>query len=301
MKTQPMTIKCPKCGNRTSMLGDFCEHCGCHIRKTERKKPIYKKWWFWAIIVLVAICVLPFGSSDDSDTEANDKAATTYEPSNQPNNSTTNKNTDTNTEGKVESKPESETKEEKPEEVEKTIEFTIELSNGYYTSGIDFPAGKYNITAIKGNGNVSSDNMFSGGINAMMGVDNPEIYELEYKNIDLSEGVVLEISSGLTVSIHSDKASAKPLSSREQPNTETISLSNGYFVAGEDFPEGVYDVLATSGHGNVSSDNMFDGGLNEVMGAEETDFYIKLFKNATFSEGTTLKVDGVDIDLIPSK
>jgi hypothetical protein len=51
------------------------------------------------------------------------------------------------------------------------ISFSIELSSGHYTAGIDFPAGTYDIVAVSGGGNVSSSNMFSGGINAIMGVD----------------------------------------------------------------------------------------------------------------------------------
>ena len=35
--------------------------------------------------------------------------------------------------------------------------------------GIDFPAGKYDIVAVSGGGNVSSSNAFDGGINAVMG------------------------------------------------------------------------------------------------------------------------------------
>lgn len=80
MATQPLTIACPKCGERTSITEDHCEHCGCYIRNAKSKKPLHHKWWFWAIIVIVAIWILPFGSSDDSDTEADDKATNISEP-----------------------------------------------------------------------------------------------------------------------------------------------------------------------------------------------------------------------------
>ena len=45
-----------------------------------------------------------------------------------------------------------------------------------------------------------------------------------------------------------------PLKSRNQSITETVALGNGNFVAGDDFPSGIYDVIATGGTGNVSSD-----------------------------------------------
>ena len=62
---------------------------------------------------------------------------------------------------------------------------------------MDFPAGKYDIVAVSGGGNVSSSNAFSGGINAVMGTEEQnevaDMYEQEYKNIDLPEGTTLTI------------------------------------------------------------------------------------------------------------
>ncbi|MEA4987580.1 MAG: copper amine oxidase N-terminal domain-containing protein [Anaerovorax sp.] len=80
-----------------------------------------------------------------------------------------------------------------------------EFSNGNYTSGTDFSAGTYTITAVKGGGNVSSSNLLSGGINAIMGTPdkNSEIgldnfYKQEYKNISLPSGTILKID-GVTI------------------------------------------------------------------------------------------------------
>ncbi|WP_245157206.1 copper amine oxidase N-terminal domain-containing protein [Anaerovorax sp. IOR16] len=82
-----------------------------------------------------------------------------------------------------------------------------EFANGNYTSGIDFSAGTYTITAIKGGGNVSSSNLLSGGINAIMGTPdkNSEIgldnfYKQEYKNISLPSGTILKID-GVTIKL----------------------------------------------------------------------------------------------------
>lgn len=98
----------------------------------------------------------------------------------------------------LEAKPEKATKEAK-----KTInpvkkEYTF--SSGNYIAGVDFPAGRYDIIAIKGNGNVNSDNSFEGGINAIMGIDNDSIYEKEYKNITLKNKIGLHIS-GVTIKL----------------------------------------------------------------------------------------------------
>lgn len=74
----------------------------------------------------------------------------------------------------------------------KNISYTF--TSGNYYSGSDFEEGIYNIIAISGNGNVSSSNMFDGGINAIMGVDGG-IYEKEYKNIEFPKDAKLTIES----------------------------------------------------------------------------------------------------------
>ena len=172
---------------------------------------------------------------------------------------------------------------------------------------MDFPAGKYDIVAVSGGGNVSSSNAFSGGINAVMGTEEQnevaDMYEQEYKNIDLPEGVVLSIS-GVTVRLTCDDASGAPLTPRNQEITETVDLGNGNFVAGEDFPAGVYNIVAVSGGGNVSSSNLYDGGINAILGTEDQnelmDMYEQEYKNIDLPEGTTLTIDGVQVQLVPS-
>ena len=102
-------------------------------------------------------------------------------------------------------KEEKELKEEKIEEAKRLKAEKAEnekiLASGNFTSGKDFKAGTHDIIAIKGNGNVHSSNMFSGGINAMMGIRNSEFYEKEYKNIKLPEGTTLKVFNGVTIKL----------------------------------------------------------------------------------------------------
>ena len=57
------TQHCPKCGVEiTDKKCKKCPNCGVKI-----SKPIHKKWWFWAIIVIVCISLAP-GTGDDSET-----------------------------------------------------------------------------------------------------------------------------------------------------------------------------------------------------------------------------------------
>lgn len=182
------------------------------------------------------------------------------------------------------------------------ISFEIELSDGYYISGIDFPEGKYNIDIVSGNGNVSSSNMWDGGINAIMGLDDDDMYQKSYKNISLPEGEYLHVRGNICVKISSEKANPAPLKERQQEISETITLSNGYFIAGEDFPCGIYDIVAIDGDGNVvvntSDDDLI---VNSIMGiGAEDEFSTESYKNVPFDENTTIKIDRVTIELIPS-
>ncbi len=262
---------CKKCG--TEYEGKFCPNCG----KSSKKKA---KWWQVLLLVVVVVGVIgALGGNKDEDSSTPAQAAPSSSQAAAP-------------------KPASSA----------TIPFETEFSGGHYTSGIDFPSGKYDIEAIAGGGNVSSGNMYSGGINAVMGTEeknaNTDMYEQKYSNINLPEGTILSIS-GVTVKISSQKASGEPLKSREQSNTETVNLGNGNFVAGEDFSAGVYDIVAVSGGGNVSSDNMYNGGINAILGTPDKnsiiDMYEQEYKNISLPEGITLRIDGVNVDLIPSK
>ncbi len=262
--------------------------------KVKEKKPFYKRWWFIAIVALFVLSL--FSSLGD-----NDKGNASNPPESSANVSSVGSPAPTASAAPSEA-PTTPT----------TINFNAELSSGHYTAGIDFPAGKYDIEAVAGGGNVISDNAFSGGINAVLGVaeKNQEIgtdmYEQKYSNIDLPEGAKLSIS-GVTVKISSDNASGTPLQTRNQAITETIDLGNGNFVAGTDFPAGIYDIVAVSGGGNVNTDNMMNGGINAVLGVSSknqelgSDMYEQEYKNVEFPEGTTITISGVQIQLVPSK
>lgn len=265
------------------------------------------------IVLAVAVIVIFWGAYGKLAAEDTSKTSTTTASTNsttntatKPSNSTTaNKTTTSSTANKTTTTttPKTETKKE-PETAKEpeTIVFETELISGYYTVGIDIPAGRYDFTAIEGNGQVESSNKYDGGIDEWMGVDEDSEYYLKsYKNVILENDVVLEVSDGVKIKIHSDKADATPLKKRVQPNTETITLENGNYFAGEDFPAGVYDIIAVKGKGEVESDNKYDGGINAWMGADDdNEFYEKEYKNITLPEGTMVQVS-LTIDLVPSK
>lgn len=60
---------CKKCGNEVDKKAVVCTGCGCKI-----KKPIYKKWWFWAVIAIVAIAIGASGGSNETTVTNNEPA-----------------------------------------------------------------------------------------------------------------------------------------------------------------------------------------------------------------------------------
>ena len=53
-------ISCKSCGHEIAKNAKICPQCGA-----KNKKPIFKKWWFWAILVLLIIGSI--GSDNDAD------------------------------------------------------------------------------------------------------------------------------------------------------------------------------------------------------------------------------------------
>ncbi len=91
-------------------------------------------------------------------------------------------------------------------------------------------------------------------------------------------------------------------SSNASTSASPVTLTSGNYTAGKDFPAGTYTIEAISGYGNVSSSNMYNGGLNEIMapkgsGSSDT---VSSYQNVSLPSGTTLTVSNVTIKLIPS-
>lgn len=179
--------------------------------------------------------------------------------------------------------------------------FESQLGAGVYTTGIDFPAGTYTLTAVSGQGNVSSSNMFSGGLNELMGVDTSDGFYVDtFSNAKFENGNTLKISGNVVIALISEDATINDIKARENTATEVVTLGSGNYIAGTDFPAGIYTITSAGGAGNVSSSNMYDGGLNEIIGDVNDGFSTLEFKNAKFDQGMELSVSGVTIVLTPS-
>ena len=249
------------------------------------KKPIYKKWWFWVIIVVVVFASAAGGSgSDKKDSKKNSVAGTEQ---------TDNKDAKTK---------DSDAKDAEPEEDLSAVETEYTLGAGYYTAGIDLPVGKCNLTAVSGNGNINSSNLLKGGVNEMFGVDDGnDLYESSFNGLKMKENVVFHISGDVVVQVSYTEVTGG-MTGREYDESQAVELGSGNYTAGTDFPAGTYTVTAVEGTGNVSSTNLFDGGMNEMFGVDDGNgLYTSEVKNVEFSDGVDLKVSGVNIRLVPAK
>lgn len=249
------------------------------------KKPIYKKWWFWVIIVVVVFAIAAGGGSSKKDSDKNSVTDTEQ--------AETGKSKDTDKDVG---------KEDAPEEDLSQIETDYTLGAGHYTAGVDLPVGKCNLTAVSGNGNVSSSNMFNGGINAMFGVDDGNgLYESSFNGLKIKENVELKISGDVVVQVSYTEVTGG-MSGREYDESAAVELGSGNYTAGTDFPAGTYTVTAVDGTGNVSTSNLYDGGMNEMFGVDDGNgLYTPEVKNVELSDGVELKVSGVNIRLVPVK
>jgi hypothetical protein len=86
-----------------------------------------------------------------------------------------------------------------PQHTIETIQ-DVELTAGNYVAGTDFKAGVYTIRAIEGKGLVNSNNLFEGGVCAMLGVaGSPDEYIIETKNISLPNKMSFTVTGNLRV------------------------------------------------------------------------------------------------------
>ena len=218
-----------------------------------------------------------------------------------------------------------------------------EFSAGSYVAGKDFPPGTYDILAIKDYGDVMVDveggdlinlQLTSPGSIAKFIKDNKEDGEPFFHNGEFKNG---RFPMNTSLDVKGEKFKIKLIKTKRKKDTVTspkqkYEFSNGFYVAGEDFPIGSYDIVALEGEGSVTTDapddyldnNQMELQLdrhNVILSLESDsarDKYIKYnkangetyqsdsykeFKNAKFIPKALLKVDGdgLKIELTKSK
>ncbi len=135
--------------------------------------------------------------------------------------------------------------------------------------------------------------MFSGGLNEVMSPDDDGISQQSFNGLKMKKDVVLTVGGDVVIHLVAEDAQTGTVEARGEASGSPIDLPAGNYTAGTEFPAGIYTVIATGGTGNVSSSNMFDGGLNEVMGQEG--FRLPSITMPSSPKAATLTVSGTSI------
>jgi hypothetical protein len=122
---------------------------------------------------------------------------------------------------------------------------------------------------------------------------------LSFNNLQLPEGETLTLGGTVTLHIVSEDAQTGNMRNRTIGSETQMDLNAGNYTAGTDFPAGVYNIVSTGASGNVSSDNMFEGGLNEVLGDGSDGLSVPQVNNVELPEGTVLSISGTSVQLVP--
>ena len=67
-------MKCKNCGQEIDKKAVVCTACGCKV-----KKPFYKKWWVWTIVVIIVISIGASTGNDGQKTASKNEIPTTEE------------------------------------------------------------------------------------------------------------------------------------------------------------------------------------------------------------------------------
>lgn len=261
--------KCKKCGAELTDNAKVCPNCSAKVGSG-------KKVLAFILIAIIVLAIIGAVNSGDSE--------------NQP-----------NTPGISQGANENNDSGNKVDLSKVAKEYT--LSSGYYTAGVDIPVGKCDVIAVSGTGNLSSSNLWSGGINEMFGVDDGSGYYTEsFKGLELPENATLNVSGRLKIKLTYNELKSG-YTGRTYDESAAITLGSGNYTVGSDLKEGTYKVVAVSGNGNIYSSNLFSGGINEVFGIDDgSGYYNKEFVNLQLEKDVTIEIKGnLKVKFIPAK
>lgn len=178
------------------------------------------------------------------------------------------------------------------------------LSDGFYQVGIHIPEGVYHVELaeesadlhIADTENIIYDSVWFG--------DEAEYDEVtEADDIRLYNGAEISITGGGSLIFTTDNAQPFTQETAANPLTESFILEEGVSIAGENIPEGIYDIIL------AEDDEYISFGL-ELLYPNEYSEYLwasnssgepeERIINVIIPDGTELTLDGGPIELVPS-
>ena len=164
------------------------------------------------------------------------------------------------------------------------------------TAGVDFPVGKYRLTAKENYGDVITSSNVKNGINQTLGVGHSNIASV-FNNITLKEGDTLTIYGKLVLELYSKNINL--LIAPRKITGKVVNLTAGNYIGGEDIEIGTYDIELIKNYGCIVVNSGFEK-LTLYFGV--ADKKLKKFKNCSIGKGEKLEIlGGLEVKLTPSK
>lgn len=133
------------------------------------------------------------------------------------------------------------------------IPYETVLTAGHYIVGADIPEGRYTAVALNNQGSFYIEDYDTGIFySEYMGDGTFDDDVIEVEDIRLFNGAEFTVSGAIEMQLTTENAlTAELFELPGNPLTEEITLHEGRFIAGIDFPEGTYDIVAYEGYGSV--------------------------------------------------
>jgi len=242
------------------------------------KKPFYKKWWVWAVAVVV-IAVAATGGEDELE-DSNVTAVSGEEGQGEVEKTEETVSSEAAEEGTDDADEAVETNEETKEK-EVDAEDDAVITAGTYKVGDDIPDGEYVVFA-NGMAYIESASDSTGELDSIIFNDN--LMNDAHAYITLADGEYFKLQS----------AEMYPVEDAPSVEPEDGVYADGMYKVGEDIPAGEYQIIL---------DNAIDMGYYEVasdsshqLGSIVTNENVQADTYLTVSDGQYLKLQDVKIE-----
>jgi len=242
------------------------------------KKPFYKKWWVWAVAVVV-IAVAATGGEDELE-DSNVTAVSGEEGQGEVEKTEETVSSEAAEEGTDDADEAVETNEETKEK-EVDAEDDAVITAGTYKVGDDIPDGEYVVFA-NGMAYIESASDSTGELDSIIFNDN--LMNDAHAYITLADGEYFKLQS----------AEMYPVEDAPSVEPEDGVYADGMYKVGEDIPAGEYQIILDSaidmGYYEVASDSSHQLGSIVTNENVQADTYL------TVSDGQYLKLQDVKIE-----
>lgn len=183
----------------------------------------------------------------------------------------------------------------------KKILKTVTLQTGYYTAGVDIPAGVFDVTALAGIGFISSENDSANLRGPEYKKTDFDEYSRSYRNFKIGKGDILEVRD-LKVKLSYSKITLIA-SGRQYDKSAAIKLTPGHYKVGTDIEPGRYCVKYISGGGGYVGSSRYTGTCimdANMDGDPNTGDYGNYVSNVILKKGEKIEItSGLSVLFIP--